>query len=81
MEESEFKSRANNLAGDLPADGRAIDLKKQGYGPDRILQMVSTSPSHMFKNSGLDLKGYWKMTEECIKKAVFSFFYFEGIAL
>jgi hydroxymethylglutaryl-CoA lyase len=48
---------------------RAIELKKMGYGPDRILQMVSTSPSHMFKNSGLDHKGYWKMTEECIKKA------------
>ncbi|KJR98044.1 MAG: pyruvate carboxyltransferase [Peptococcaceae bacterium BRH_c4a] len=48
---------------------RAIELKKQGLGPDRILQMVSTSPSHMYKNSGLDHKGYWKMTEECIKKA------------
>lgn len=48
---------------------RAIELKKEGYGPDRILQMVSTSPSHMYKNSGLDHKGYWKMTEECIKKA------------
>ncbi|MHB8157441.1 MAG: beta/alpha barrel domain-containing protein, partial [Desulfocucumaceae bacterium] len=30
---------------------------------------VSTSPSHMYKNSGLDHKGYWKMTEESIKKA------------
>lgn len=48
---------------------RAIELKKRGYGPDRILQMVSTSPSHMIKNSGLDHKAYWKMTEECIKKA------------
>jgi hydroxymethylglutaryl-CoA lyase len=48
---------------------RAIELKKQGVGPDRILQMVSTSPSHMYKNSGLDHKGYWKMTEESIKKA------------
>lgn len=48
---------------------RAIELKKQGYGPDRILQMVSTSPSHMIKNSGLDHKGYWKMTGESIKKA------------
>lgn len=48
---------------------RAIELKKRGYGPDRILQMVSTSPSHMLKNSGLDHKEYWKMTEACIKKA------------
>lgn len=48
---------------------RAIALKKEGNGPDRILQMVSTSPSHMYKNSGLDHKEYWKMTEESIKKA------------
>lgn len=48
---------------------RAIELKKRGYGPTRILQMVSTSESHQYKNSGLDHKGYWKMTEECIKKA------------
>lgn len=48
---------------------RAIELKKQGLGPDRILQMVSTSPSHMYKNSGLDHKDYWAMTERCIKKA------------
>lgn len=48
---------------------RAIELKKQGLGPDRILQMVSTSPSHMYKNSGLDHKEYWAMTERCIKKA------------
>ncbi len=48
---------------------RAIELKKNGYGPDRILQMVSTSASHMVKNSGLNHRQYWKMTEECIKKA------------
>ena len=48
---------------------RAIALKKEGVGPDRILQMVSTSHSHMVKNSGLDHKEYWKMTEESIKKA------------
>lgn len=48
---------------------RAIDLKEKGYGPNRILQMVSTSLSHMYKNSGLNHKEYWKMTEQCIKKA------------
>ncbi len=48
---------------------RAIALKKEGYGPTRILQMVSTSPSHMFKNSGLDHNGYWNMTEKCIQDA------------
>lgn len=48
---------------------RAIELKEKGYGPNRILQMVSTSPSHMYKNSGLNHEEYWKMTEESIKKA------------
>jgi hydroxymethylglutaryl-CoA lyase len=48
---------------------RAIELKEKGYGPTRILQMVSTSPSHMYKNSGLDHEEYWKMTGESIKKA------------
>ena len=48
---------------------RAIEARKEGYGPDRILLMVSTSESHQFKNSGLYLKDYWKMSEEWIKKA------------
>lgn len=48
---------------------RAIAAKKEGYGPDRILMMVSTSPSHMYKNSGLYHKEYWAEVERCIKKA------------
>jgi hydroxymethylglutaryl-CoA lyase len=48
---------------------RAIRLKEKGCGPNRILQMVSTSPSHMFKNSGLTHDEYWRMSEQCIKKA------------
>lgn len=48
---------------------RAIEARKEGYGPDRILLMVSTSESHQFKNSGLYLDDYWKMSEEWIKKA------------
>ncbi len=48
---------------------RAIEAKKEGYGPDRILLMVSTSESHQMKNSGLTLKEYWKMAEEWIPKA------------
>ncbi len=48
---------------------RAIEAKKEGWGPDRILLMVSTSESHHMKNSGLTLDEYWKMSEECIKKA------------
>ncbi len=48
---------------------RAIQAKKEGWGPDRILLMVSTSASHQFKNSGLSHADYWKMSEEYIKKA------------
>ena len=48
---------------------RAIHNKQEGFGPDRILLMVSTSESHHIKNSGLSLKDYWKMAEEYIKKA------------
>lgn len=49
---------------------RAIELRKQGIGPDRILVMVSTSESHHKKNSGLSLAEYWKMCEEWIPKAL-----------
>ena len=48
---------------------RAIHAKKEGWGPDRILLMVSTSETHQKKNSGLNLADYWKMSEEYIKKA------------
>jgi len=48
---------------------RAIEAKKEGWGPDRILLMVSTSEAHHKKNSGLSLADYWKMSEEWIKKA------------
>jgi hydroxymethylglutaryl-CoA lyase len=48
---------------------RAIALRQQGFGPDRILMMVSTSASHMKKNSGLDHAGYWAEAERSIRKA------------
>ncbi len=48
---------------------RAIEAYKEGWGPDRILLMVSTSEAHHKKNSGLSLNDYWKMSEEWIKKA------------
>lgn len=48
---------------------RAIQAKLDGYGPNRILLMVSTSESHQQKNSGLTLAEYWKMAEEWIPKA------------
>jgi len=52
-----------------PAVDRAIELKKKGIGPDRILMMVSTDPEHHFANSGTTLTQYWREAERCIKKA------------
>lgn len=48
---------------------RAIELKKLGYGPDRILMMVSTDEEHHYANSGCTLPEYWREAERCIKKA------------
>jgi len=48
---------------------RAIQAHKDGWGPDRILLMVSTSETHHKKNSGLSLTEYWKMSEKYIKMA------------
>ena len=48
---------------------RAIALRQKGFGPDRILLMVSTSESHHRVNSGLSLTEYWKMAEKCIQVA------------
>ncbi|MGD2124494.1 MAG: pyruvate carboxyltransferase [Desulfobacteraceae bacterium] len=51
-----------------PSVDRAIRLKEQGYGPDRVLMMVSTDEQHHFANSGTTLPEYWKEAERCIKK-------------
>ncbi|NVN93791.1 MAG: pyruvate carboxyltransferase [Bacteroidetes bacterium] len=48
---------------------RAIQARQEGWGPNRILLMVSTSESHHVKNSGLSLNDYWKMAEKYIKLA------------
>jgi len=48
---------------------RAVEARKEGWGPDRILMMVSTDEQHHFANSGTSLPAYWKEAEECIKKA------------
>ncbi len=49
---------------------RAIEARKAGYGPDRILLMVSTSESHQMKNSGLTIEEYFKMAEKYIPMAL-----------
>ncbi|NOX35651.1 MAG: pyruvate carboxyltransferase [Deltaproteobacteria bacterium] len=51
-----------------PSVDRAIELKKRGIGPDRVLMMVSTEEQHHFANSGTSLPNYWKEAERCIKK-------------
>jgi hydroxymethylglutaryl-CoA lyase len=51
------------------AADRAIEARKEGWGPTRILFMVSTSESHHRRNSGVSLEEYWKMCEKYIKKA------------
>ena len=51
-----------------PSVDRAIELKKRGVGPDRVLMMVSTEEEHHFANSGTTLPNYWKEAERCIKK-------------
>jgi len=51
-----------------PGVDRAIELKEKGYGPDRVLMMVSTDEEHHFANSGSTLPSYWKEAERCIKK-------------
>lgn len=48
---------------------RAIEARKEGYGPDRILMMVSTDEEHHYANSGTTLPDYWREAERCIKKA------------
>lgn len=47
----------------------AIKAKQEGYGPDRILMMVSTDEEHHYANSGITLPQYWKEAERCIQKA------------
>jgi len=51
------------------AADRAMEARRQGWGPDRIVFMVSTSESHHRRNSGLSLEEYWKMVEKYVSKA------------
>ena len=82
MRNDEFRKRAAKKGIDIDKDvtltcvtiretavDRAIEMRKNGYGPDRILMMVSTDPEHHFANSGTTLSQYWREAERCIKKA------------
>jgi hydroxymethylglutaryl-CoA lyase len=47
---------------------RAIVGRKEGWGPDRVLMMVSTDEEHHFANSGTSLPDYWAEAKRCIEK-------------
>jgi hydroxymethylglutaryl-CoA lyase len=47
---------------------RAMELRKKGIGPDRLLMMVSTEEEHHFANSGTTLPDYWKEAESAASK-------------
>ncbi|MCK9229590.1 MAG: pyruvate carboxyltransferase [Syntrophales bacterium] len=82
LRDDEFRKRAARRGIDIdkdicltavtirePSVDLAIQMKQEGYGPDRILMMVSTDPEHHFANSGTTLTQYWREAERCIKKA------------
>ena len=49
---------------------RAIEYKsKRGYGPDYVLQMVSTDENHHRVNAGNSVAEYLEMSGRCIEKA------------
>jgi len=48
---------------------RAVKARREGWGPDRILMMVSTDEEHHFANSGTTLPNYWEEAERCVEKA------------
>ncbi len=47
---------------------RAIEARKEGWGPDRVLMMVSTDEEHHFANSGTTLPDYWEEAKRAIQK-------------
>ena len=82
LRSDEFRKRAAKKGIDVDKDvtltcvtiresavDRAIEMKEKGYGPDRILMMVSTDEEHHFANSGTTLPNYWREAERCIRKA------------
>jgi hydroxymethylglutaryl-CoA lyase len=51
-----------------PAVERAISARKEGWGPDRVLMMVSTDEEHHWANSMTTLPEYWEEAKRCIEK-------------
>jgi len=47
----------------------AVEARQEGYGPDRILNMISTSEAHNLRNAGLTHGEHWQRVEEWVKLA------------
>ncbi len=48
---------------------RAAAARRAGFGPDRILLLVSVSEAYQRANSGMSIDAYWKMAEASIQLA------------
>jgi hydroxymethylglutaryl-CoA lyase len=48
---------------------RSIAACRAGFGPDRILLVISVSETYQQNNSGMTIDDYWRMSEECIRHA------------
>ncbi len=49
---------------------RAVAARRDGYGPNRILLLVSVSEAYQKTNSGMSIDAYWKMAEMGIDTGV-----------
>jgi hydroxymethylglutaryl-CoA lyase len=45
---------------------RAVEAFSKGFGPDRILLVVSVSEAYQHANTGMSIDAYWKLAESCI---------------
>jgi len=45
----------------------AVQARQDGYGPDRILNMISTSEAHNLRNAGLTHEEHWKRIGEWVR--------------
>jgi hydroxymethylglutaryl-CoA lyase len=48
---------------------RAVAARQSGFGPDRILLVISVSEAYQYNNSGMTIDDYWRMSEGCIRHA------------
>ena len=51
---------------------RALAAHREGFGPDRILLVISVSDAYQQANTGMGIDAYWKMAEKCIQSVTSS---------